>query len=328
MTTVETIEVIKTLSDESFVALGGYKELSKYMSFETIARAVFFPGQTLYMSILASSPDTLLSYDLQLYGYLPQTYLTVLSESFTPLYSSILNPTSIQGKTVYLFGTTQQERLLLYSKHFNRFLFHFPTYQLSNTIQVISLTRAPQSVFDSVLSSYRNLKRSSSFKSVVDNIYVNFSYPLLYLFSCPPSQPLTTLLSPSNQSSFDSPQLYLSSSSPITFCITSISNSPFNTLIGLTELELISTLSPSYQKIFFDSLSQSHYWLSNDLSHRLKVSFSGPTVFSSIKESFSFKTLSVSDSIGDISRLISKNNIYTLKPFKDTHPRLDITAFA
>lgn len=328
MTTAETEQIVKQLCDETFVELEGYKELSKYMSFETIARAVFFPGQTLYMSILSSSSESLLSYDLQPYGYIPQTPLTVLSETFTPLYSTILQPTIIDGKTIYIFGTTTEERQLLYSKHLNRFLFNFPTYQSSSTIQVISLSRSPQSVYDSVLSYYRNLKRSSTYKPITDNIYVNFSYPTLHLFSCPPSQPLTTLFLPTNQSTFEYPHLHLSSPSPITFCLATISTSTLDSLIGISESQLVSTLSPSYSKIYFDPISQTHYWLSSDLSHRLSISFAGPTVFSSIKESFSFKSLSVLQSTGDLSRLISKNNIYTLKPFNPSSPRLDISSTA
>lgn len=325
MTTIETQEIVKQLCNETFVALGGYSELSKYMTFETIARAVFFPGQTLFMSILSSDENSLLSFDLQPYGYIPQTPLIVLSEHFKPVYSRTLPPLSINGKTVYLFGTTPEEKSILYFKHLNRLLFNFSTFNFSNTIQVFGLTRYPQSVYDSVIDSYRNIRRSSIKEIYTDNIYIQFSQPILHLFSCPPSQPLTSLFSPTNQSS-SSTQLIVSTSSPLTFCVCSILSSPYNNLIGLTESQLSSTLSSTHQKIYFDNISQSHYWLSNDFSYRLSISFAGPTVYSSTKESFTLLPISILNSIGDLSRLVNKNNIYNLKPYSNSFPRLDITS--
>jgi hypothetical protein len=321
MTSQASLDIIKQLSDQVFVTFGGYNEMSKYMTLESHIKALFFPGQTLYMSNLTNNAEDLLSFDLQLYGYSPNTPLNVLSENFNFLYSTVLPPTTVEGKVVYIFGTNQTERNLLYKQHCRRLLFNFSSYGISNTIQVIAITRVSPSIYSSVLNSYRNIKLTNNITQTVDELFIDFTHPSLHLFSCPSSQPFTSLFSPTNQSTHDS-QITLSVSSATNFCVCSISYSPYNPLIGLTLSQVISTLSPSYQKIYFDNLSQSHYWLSNDLSNRIVFSFAGSTVYSSTKESITRLPISIIKSTGDTSRLISKNNIYTLKSFKQPHPRL------
>lgn len=323
MTSPSTLKLIKQLSDETFVTLGGYSEVSLYMPINSLIKSVFFPGQTLFMSNLITNPDDIISFDLQPFGYIPNTYLTVLSENFDVLYKRIIPPTTIQGKTIYVFATNSIEQNLIYKSHCTRLLFNFLSYNSSNTIQVIGVTKATPSIYSSVLNSYRNIKLTSTPTINTDEIFVDFSYPTIHLFSCPISHPFTTLFSPKNQTTTNS-QIYISTSTSITFCLCSISYSPYTPLIGLTHTQLSSLLSPTHQKIYFDNVSQSHYWLSNDLSHRLSISFSGSTVYSSTKESFTPLPLTIIKSSGDISRLISKNNVYTLKLYSNLHPRLNL----
>lgn len=306
---------LKAYADQKFISFGGYSEITKYISTKTLINTLFFHGQTLFLTPFKTETTAELSYDLQLYGYIPNTPLHVLNEDFTLINTFILNPSTVQGQIVYIFAYSDpEEQNLLFQKHATRLLFSFKTYNKNNLIEVISSTEYPPSVKESFLEQEKSLLAISNITNTIqDNITILLNNLSVFVFKQEQSSPSNFLFSPINESIYSYDDININTNKNIIFSICTITTSDVNNLIGLTKTQLIINLSSLHTKIYWDELTSTEYWLHNNSSYRLKIKLEENIVVSSSKQSFTKLTFTSISSTGDTSRIKNLNGIYILR---------------
>ena len=315
---------LKNYADQKFISFGGYAEITKHMSTKTLINTLFFHGQTLFLT-----PETVdLSYDLQLYGYQPNTPLKVLNEDFKLLNTFIIEPVSFGGQIVYIFGYLDPvQQSLLYKKHATRLLFSFKTTNKNNLIEVISSIEPSPDIKKDFLDKERTILSISELgKSIRDNFTILLAGHSISFFQQDQSIPSNFLFSPLNETNYTYDDINISTNRDITFSICKLTNSPFNSLIGLTRVSLINNLINSHTKIHWDELSNTEYWVDTNSTYRLKIKLEENVVVSSSKQfitKLSFNNISFK---GDLSRIKLSNGIYTIKSTNNVNKSITLLA--
>lgn len=319
---------LKTYADQKFISFGGYSEITKYISTKTLINTLFFHGQTLFLTPFKTETASELSYDLQLYGYIPNTPLHVLNEDFILLNTFIVKPSTVQGQIVYIFAYSDpEEQNLLFQKHATRLLFSFKTHNKNNLIEVISSTEYSPSSKKSFLEQEKSLLAINNITNIIqDNITILLKNHSVSFFKQEQSFPSNFLFSPLNESIYSDDDININTNKNIIFSICQVVDSDFSSLIGLTKTQLIINLSSLHTKIYWNELTNTEYWLHNSFSYRLKIKLEENIVVSSSKQSLTKLSFTSLSSTGDTSRVKNLNGIYILRSTNNSDKSINMLA--
>lgn len=303
--------LLKNYADSKFINFGGYEEISKYLTPKKLQDSILFPGKTLFLTPFKTGTDADLMFDLQNYGYLPPSPVTVLRDDFSKITTIVPSPVYIQGQIAYMFAYDNlEEQKLIFQKHAERIFLHFN----SILIEVISCTQFPEKEIKSFLDNQRTIQSISEVQVVSDSILILLNNSDISLFLQNYNLPIINLFSPVNEKVY-SPveQVFISPNQNIIFSLCKKDLVEFSLFLNLLESEVITTLSKEHSKIYTDPVTNFQYWTDNNFSYRFKLRVVDSIVVESYKESFSKQTYVTKSTRGNSNRLKLFNGIYTLR---------------
>lgn len=301
--------------DNKFLGVGGYQLVQEYLSEQELIDSVLFGGQTIFLSPFSTAEGKpAIVENLVEHGYQPDSLLAVLNSKFELLAQKVLEPTVIAGETIYQYGLTEDERLLLFRKHLGRFFFSFETRQGVKVIQVFSLTEIPPSEQNALLSLWRTQAESlSNQQSNIDELFIKpVTQNQVNLFISETQS--ISLLSPVNEQVFlKGDSIYISTSNSVVIAFKAVHQELDEEYLQLTENSLTAVLSSlNYTLIHRDLVDNSQYWLLSGGDTRLDVHFNAGLVDKVYKLQFTTLRLSNTEGSG-LSRLKYRDGLYILK---------------
>lgn len=303
--------LLKNYADRKFISFGGYEEISRYMTPKRLQDSILFPGKTLFLTPFKTGTDADLMFDLQNYGYLPPSPVTVLKDDFSKITTIVPSPIYIQGQIAYMFAYDSiEEQKLIFQKHAERIFLHFN----NNLIEVISCTQFSEKEVKSFLDNQRTIQSISEVRTVSDSILILLNNNSISLFLQNYNLPAINLFSPVNEKVYSSlEEVFISANQNIIFSLCKKDLVEYSLFLNLLESEVIANLSKDHSKIYKDPVTNFQYWTDNNFSYRFKLRVADGIVIESYKESFSKQTYITKSIRGNSNRLKLSNGIYTLR---------------